>query len=84
MFETREHLEITALCWNHKYSDLFAASYGSFNFYEQDSVGYICLFSLKNPSYPEYIRQTTCGVRTKEGSRVTISLSAGDVCRPAS
>lgn len=24
-------------------------------------MGYVCLWSLKNPSYPEYINQTHCG-----------------------
>ena len=31
-----EDLEITCLCWNPKYNDLFAAGFGSFNFYNQE------------------------------------------------
>ena len=34
------------------------------NFYEQDSSvkGAICVFSLKNPSYPEFVCYAPCGV----------------------
>ena len=58
--------------------DLFGASYGSFDFYQQPKMGMICmfrcpentvkkclikiLFSLKNPSYPEYTCLAHCGV----------------------
>lgn len=28
---------------------------------DSPDVGYVCLWSLKNPSYPEYINQTHCG-----------------------
>ena len=34
-FETEAHFEITAVCWNPRYSDLFAATFGSFDFYRQ-------------------------------------------------
>jgi dynein intermediate chain 1 len=63
IFETKDNFEITSLCWNPRYNDLFAASFGSFDFYHQQTVGYVCLFSLKNPSYPEFLCQTPCGVR---------------------
>ena len=72
-------LEITALCWNNKYSDMFAAGFGSCkfisssfifsnnnciidNFYLQSEPGYACIFSLKNPSYPEFTCSASCGV----------------------
>ena len=61
-FERAKNLEITSLCWNPKYSDLFAATYGSYNFYAQQEVGFVCLFSLKNPSYPEFLCSAHCGV----------------------
>ena len=57
-----DELEVTGLCWNPVYSDLFAVSYGSYDFYKQPSVGYVCLFSLKNPSYPEWLCSTVSGV----------------------
>ena len=77
-FDVAKELEITSTCWNHKYSDLFAASYGSYDFYKQVKLtsrrresskpwsqapeGYVCLFSLKNPAFPEFLRKTTSGV----------------------
>ena len=36
-----------------RYPDLFAIGYGSYEFVKQGS-GLLCLFSLKNPSFPEY------------------------------
>ena len=35
---------------------------GSFSFYTQLRVGYVCIFSLKNPSYPEYVCHASSGV----------------------
>ena len=32
------------------------------NFYEQTEPGVVCVFSLKNPSYPEFLCQAPCGV----------------------
>jgi dynein intermediate chain 1 len=61
-FERAKKLEITGLCWNPKYCDLFAATYGSYNFYTQQDMGFVCLFSLKNPSYPEFLCEAHCGV----------------------
>ena len=57
-----EDLEVTGLCWNPVYSDLFAVCYGSYDFYKQQNIGYVCLYSLKNPSYPEWLCQTNSGV----------------------
>lgn len=53
--------QVTALCWNPHYSDLFAVGYGSYDFMRQGS-GMICCFSLKNTSFPEYIFATESGV----------------------
>ena len=30
-------------------------SYGTYSFYDEESTGFICFFSLKNPSYPEFV-----------------------------
>ena len=32
------------------------------NFYEQTEPGVVCVFSLKNPSYPEFLCHAPCGV----------------------
>lgn len=53
--------QVTALCWNPHYPDLFAVGYGSYDFMRQGS-GMICCFSLKNTSFPEYIFSTESGV----------------------
>jgi len=53
--------QVTALCWNPQYPDLFAVGYGSYDFMRQGS-GMICCYSLKNTSYPEYIFSTESGV----------------------
>ena len=55
-------LEVTSLCWNPEYSDLFAVTFGSYDFYSQPRLGYVCLFSLKNPSYPEWLASSPCSV----------------------
>ena len=53
---------MTGLCWNPVYSDLVAASLGSYNFYSQPGLGFVCLYSLKNPGYPEWVCRLGCGV----------------------
>lgn len=60
-YEKAKKLAVTSLCWNPMYKDLFAASYGSYDFMKQGS-GMILFFSLKNPSFAEYIYETDSGV----------------------
>lgn len=55
-----KHKHVTSLCWNPEYYDLFAVGYGSFDFLHQSS-GLVCCYSLKNPSYPEYVFATDSG-----------------------
>eukprot|EP00873_Tetraselmis_striata_P018776 jgi/Tetstr1/439040/TSEL_027532.t1 len=52
---------ITSICWNPEYLDMFAVSYGSYDFMKQGS-GLVCIYSLKNPSHPEFTFQTDSGV----------------------
>ena len=59
--ERMKRKQVTALCWNPKYSDLFAVGYGSYDFLRQGS-GMICCYSMKNTSFPEYIFSTESGV----------------------
>lgn len=58
--ERCKHKHVTSLCWNPEYYDLFAVGYGSFDFLHQSS-GLVCCYSLKNPSYPEYVFGTDSG-----------------------
>ena len=50
--------QVTSICWNPKYRDLFAVGYGSYDFQKNVSGGAICVFTLKNPSHPEYYFET--------------------------
>lgn len=59
--EKAKRMTVTSLCWSPKYQDLFAVGYGSYDFLKQSS-GMICLYTLKNPSYPEYTYSTDLGV----------------------
>ena len=83
--EAREsELEVTGLCWNPAYSDLFAVSFGSYNFYKQAVQGYVCLYSLKNPTYPEWVCQTRSGVmcvdlHPRQAHMVVVGLYDGNV-----
>ncbi|RYH28508.1 hypothetical protein EON65_11890 [archaeon] len=59
--ERTKRKQVTALCWNPSYPDLFAVAYGSYDFMRQGS-GIVCCFSLKNTSHPEYMFSTDSGV----------------------
>ena len=59
--EKTKRKQVTSLCWNPAYPDLFAVAYGSYDFMRQ-GAGMVCCFSLKNTSHPEYIFSTDSGV----------------------
>ncbi|KAJ3217185.1 cytoplasmic dynein with WD40 domain [Clydaea vesicula] len=59
--EKTKRKQVTAVCWNPKSPDLFAVAYGSYDFSKQ-GPGMIACFTLKNPSYPEYLYITDSGV----------------------
>ncbi|XP_066566793.1 dynein axonemal intermediate chain 1 [Amia ocellicauda] len=56
-----KRLAVTSLCWNPAYKDLFAVGYGSYDIDKQHG-GKLQLYSLKNPSFPEYSFPTDSGV----------------------
>lgn len=60
-YEKAKKLAVTSLCWSPCYTDLFAVGHGSYDFMKQ-SNGMILFYTLKNPSYPEYMYQTDSGV----------------------
>lgn len=60
-FEKSKRLAVTSICWNPKYQDLFAVGQGSYDFLRQNN-GMLLYYSLKNPSYPEFIYTTPSGV----------------------
>ncbi|VDO13688.1 unnamed protein product [Rodentolepis nana] len=56
-YEKAKKMTVTSLCWSPQYSDLFAVGLGSEDLVKHGG-GLICFYSLKNPSYPEYIFRT--------------------------
>ncbi|XP_072167175.1 dynein intermediate chain 2, ciliary isoform X2 [Diadema setosum] len=60
-YEKSKRLAVTSLCWNPKYKDLFAVAHGSYDFMKQ-ARGMILFYTLKNPSFPEFIYPTDSGV----------------------
>uniref|UniRef100_A0A673JDB4 Dynein, axonemal, intermediate chain 1, paralog 2 n=1 Tax=Sinocyclocheilus rhinocerous TaxID=307959 RepID=A0A673JDB4_9TELE len=60
-YEKAKSLSVTALCWNHKYNDLFTVGLGSHEFIQQGG-GMLIFYTLKNPSYPEFIFNIASGV----------------------
>ena len=60
-FERNKLKQVTSLCWNKQNVDLFAVGYGSYEFSKQ-GPGIIACFSLKNPSFPEFVFHTESGV----------------------
>jgi dynein intermediate chain 1 len=59
--EKSRRRQVTCICWNPQYLDMFAVGYGSYAFLKQAS-GLINLYSLKNPSHPEFTLNTESGV----------------------
>ncbi|NXC05865.1 DNAI1 protein, partial [Orthonyx spaldingii] len=60
-YEKTKKLAVTAISWNPKYKDLFAVGYGSYDFMEQGH-GMLLVYTLKNPSFPEYSFSSESGV----------------------
>ena len=93
-------LEVTALAWNPQYTDLFAVGFGSCSsrfffilcidiFFSDDfennkKSGVVCVYSLKNPSHPEYQCWTSHGVisldiHPRHSHMIAVGLKNGDV-----
>ncbi|KDR09636.1 Dynein intermediate chain 2, ciliary, partial [Zootermopsis nevadensis] len=62
VYEKTKKNNVTALGWNPSYYDLFAVAFGCFDFMKPQPEGAVCLFTLKNPSFPDYICTTETGV----------------------
>jgi len=83
-FEKTKKKHVTAVKWNPEFGDLFAVGYGSFDFMKQGG-GMLCLFSLKNPSWPEFSCSLHCGVmcldwHPQHSSVLCVGLYDGTVC----
>ena len=82
--EKAKKKHVTAVKWNPEFSDLFAIGYGSYDFMKQ-GAGMLCLYSLKNPSYPEFLCPTESGVmcldwHPQHTSALCVGLYDGAVC----
>ncbi|XP_063851421.1 dynein intermediate chain 2, ciliary-like [Scylla paramamosain] len=55
-------LLVSEVCWSPAHPDLLAAAYTAGDTGEPPEPGYLCLFSLKNPSVPERCLLCSCGV----------------------
>jgi hypothetical protein len=53
-------LQVTGLGWNSQRKDLFCVSYGTYDF-GRPASGVLACFSLKNPSYPEFLFNFSTG-----------------------
>ncbi|XP_075582460.1 dynein axonemal intermediate chain 1 [Pelecanus crispus] len=60
-YDKTKRLAVTAISWNPKYKDLFAVGYGSYDFMKQGQ-GMLLLYTMKNPSFPEYIFSSESGI----------------------
>ncbi|KAI9017369.1 WD40-repeat-containing domain protein [Gaertneriomyces semiglobifer] len=61
IYEKERKKQVTSLCWSSRFSDFFTVGYGSYDFSKQ-GPGMIAGFTLKNPSYPEFLYTTDAGV----------------------
>ncbi|CAH1116670.1 unnamed protein product [Phaedon cochleariae] len=53
---------VTDIAWNPNYYDLFAVCFGFLDYMKPIQQGAVCLFTLKNPSFPDYICMTESAV----------------------
>lgn len=73
--EKSRRKQVTSICWNPKYKDLFAVGYGSYEFLKEIS-GLICCYTIKNPTWPEYSFTTESGVMCLDFHRSNPALLA--------
>ncbi|CAG9123998.1 unnamed protein product [Plutella xylostella] len=84
-FEPMRHHAACDIQWNPHYQDLFAVAYGSLDFTNQLKEGCVCLYSIKNPAYPEYAVVTDSPVICLDVYKETpylicVGLYDGNVC----
>uniref|UniRef100_A0A1Y1K8L0 Uncharacterized protein n=1 Tax=Photinus pyralis TaxID=7054 RepID=A0A1Y1K8L0_PHOPY len=61
-YEKTKKNTVTDMVWNPHYYDLFAVCLGFLDFMKPIKGGAICLFTIKNPSFPDYICITEAAV----------------------
>ena len=58
LYPPNKKKNVTSICWNPRYPDMFAVGFGTYDFGKKKTAGSICLFTVKNTNYPEMILQT--------------------------
>ncbi|XP_001950034.2 dynein intermediate chain 2, ciliary-like [Acyrthosiphon pisum] len=65
VYEEEKKLIVTDITWSPDYFDMFAITLsiplGELKFTESPDIGYVCLWVLKNSSYPDYVAHTQSG-----------------------
>ncbi|XP_013187744.2 dynein intermediate chain 2, ciliary isoform X2 [Amyelois transitella] len=84
-FEPMRSHAVCDLQWNPHYQDLFAVAYGSLDFQNQQNEGCLCMYSIKNPAYPEYAVITESPIICLDVYKeipylVCVGLYDGNVC----
>ncbi|XP_050082023.1 dynein intermediate chain 2, ciliary isoform X1 [Anopheles aquasalis] len=83
-YEKTKKMCVTDLCFNTLYYDLFAVCFGTLDFMKQNAEGAVCLFTIKNPSFPDYRIATEsgamcCDIHPKYPYLIAIGLYDGNV-----
>ena len=82
-YEKARKRTVTCMQWSPHYDDLLYVGYGSYDFAKQLG-GLICVYSLKQPSYPEYVVTAPQGimalsVHPEHPSVLAVGMYNGDV-----
>jgi len=82
-YEKAKKLAITGMTWNPKYPDLFAVTYGGYKA-SKLKKGLLCLFSIKNPSFPDYVyhleKSAMCvDINPQEPNLIAVGFQDGSV-----
>ena len=73
--------QVTCVKWNAEYKDLFAVSYGSYEFMKQTSGGAVAVYSLKNSKHPEFFfatEFTVCCIDWHPGKPALLAVGVYD------
>ncbi len=71
-YDKERRKQVTSLAWNPNRS-LFAVGFGSYDFTKQ-GPGLLTCFTLKNPTYPDFIFKTEAGVMCVDFHRDVIFM----------
>ena len=82
-FEKARKRAVTSLAWSPHHRDMLYVGYGSYDFAKQNG-GLVCVYSMKQPSYPEYVLTLLQGVMAlsihpQHPSLLVLGLYNGDV-----